>query len=133
MSSYNKAILMGNLTRDPELKHTNNGTAVCSFGLAVNDKYKTAAGEDREEVYFADITVWGKQGENCAKYLKKGASALVEGKLCMDTWDDKDTGAKRSKTSITANNVKFTSAKSEESGAQTPPPMNNEPQGPVPF
>lgn len=111
MASLNKVTLVGRLTRDPELKYASTGTAICSFGLAVNEKYKS--GDDwKEKVHFVDITVWGKQGENVAQYLNKGSQALIDGKLNYQSWE-KD-GQKRSKLEVVANNVQFLDAKSDK-------------------
>ena len=105
MASFNKVLLMGNLTRDPELRFTSNGSALAKFGLAVNRKYK--AGEEwKEEVCFVDITVWGKQAENCAEYLSKGRPVFVEGRLQFSTWES-DDGQKRNKLEVVANTVQF--------------------------
>jgi len=105
MASFNKVLLMGNLTRDPELKYAKSGAAICSFGLAVNEKYKQGE-EWKEKVHFVDITVWAKPGENCAKYLKKGSLIHLEGRLNYQTWEA-DGGQKRSKLEVVANNVQF--------------------------
>lgn len=106
MASLNRVFLMGNLTRDPELRYTPSGLAVSTLGLAVNNRF--GAGEDKkEEVLFVDVNVWGKTAENCAQYLKKGSGVFVEGRLRMRTWDDKETGQKRSKMDVTANTVQF--------------------------
>ena len=105
MASFNKVLLMGNLTRDPELRYTSGGAAVASFGLAVNRKFKQGE-EWKEEVCFVDITVWAKQGENCAQYLNKGSLAFIEGRLNYQTWEA-DGGQKRSKLEVVANNVQF--------------------------
>ena len=102
MASYNKVLLMGNLTRDPEVKYTPKGMAVTDLGLAVNREYTTDAGEKREEVVFVDVAVWGRQAENCGEYLKKGRPVFVEGRLQLDTWDDKQSGQKRSKLRVVA-------------------------------
>jgi len=105
MASFNKVLLMGNLTRDPELRYTASGAAVASFGLAVNRKYK--AGDDwKEEVCFVDITVWAKQAENCAEYLHKGSPVFIEGRLNFQSWET-DTGQKRNKLEVVANTVQF--------------------------
>ena len=106
MASFNKVLLMGNLTRDPELRYTSGGTAVASFGLAVNRKFKQGE-EWKDEVCFVDITVWAKQGENCAEYLNKGSLAFIEGRLNYQTWEDKQSGQQRSKLEVVANNVQF--------------------------
>ena len=104
MASFNKVMLMGNLTRDPELRYTSNGSAVASFGLAVNRKFKQGD-ELKEDVCFVDITVWGKQGENCAEYLSKGRPAFIEGRLQYSTWES--DGQKKSKLEVVANAVQF--------------------------
>ncbi len=105
MASYNKVQLMGNLTREPELRYTASGAAVASFGLAVNRKYKQGDAW-KDEVCFVDITVWAKQGENCAQYLKKGSLIFLEGRLNYQTWET-DDNQKRSKLEVVANNVQF--------------------------
>lgn len=107
MASVNKVILIGNLTRDPELRYTPKGTAVCELGLAVNRKYKLDTGEPREEVTFLDISFWSKAGETIAKWVKKGQPLYVEGRLQMDTWDDKTSGQKRSKIRIIGEEFQF--------------------------
>ena len=106
MTSFNKVILLGNLTRDPEIRYTPANMAVAGFGVAVNEKYKHE-GQVKEKVTYLDIVVWGKSAENCAKYLSKGSSVLIEGKLQQRRWDDKDTGAKRSKIEVVASTVTF--------------------------
>ncbi len=107
MSSLNKVMLMGNLTRDPELKKIKSGASVAELGLAINRTYKTEGGEKREEVTFVDVTVWGKTAENVAKFLKKGSSALIEGRLQLDTWQDQQSGQNRSKLRVVAESVQF--------------------------
>src|SRR5690606_10054060 len=104
MASYNKVILLGNLTRDPELRVTPKGTAICQFGLAVNRKFRDASGSTREEVTFVDIEAWDKQGENISKFCTRGSPLLVEGRLKLDQWDDKTSGQKRSKLKIVLEN-----------------------------
>ena len=103
---------MGNLTRDPDLKYTASGAAVCNFGLAVNRKYKVDD-EWKEEVTFVDIVIWNKQGENCAEYLRKGSGVFVEGRLNSQQWETQD-GSKRNKLEVVANNVQFLSKKEQE-------------------
>ena len=110
MASFNKVLLLGNLTRDPELKYTKSGAAIASFGLAVNRKFKQGE-EWKEETCFVDITVWAKQAENCAAYLKKGSSALIEGRLDLQTWEA--DGQKKSKLEVVANNVQFLTPKKD--------------------
>ena len=107
MASFNKVILLGNLTRDPELRYTPKGQAVARLGLAVNRKYTTEAGEAREEVTFIDIDAWGKQAEVIGQYLKKGRALFVEGRLKLDQWDDKNTGQKVSKLKVVLESFQF--------------------------
>lgn len=107
MASVNKVILIGNLTRDPELRYTPKGSALCEIGMAVNRKYRLESGEQKEEVTFLDVTFWGKQAETVSKWMKKGRPLYVEGRLQTDTWDDKTTGQKRYKTRIVAEEFQF--------------------------
>jgi single-strand DNA-binding protein len=107
MASVNKVILIGNLTRDPELRYTPKGTGLCEIGLAVNRKYRLESGEQKEEVTFLDVTFWGKQAETISKWMKKGRPLYVEGRLQTDSWDDKTTGQKRYKTRIVAEEFQF--------------------------
>ncbi len=106
MPSFNRIMLMGNLTRDPELRYIQSGQPVCEFGMAINRFWTTPNGERREETCFVDITVWGKQGERCAEYLKKGRAVFLEGRLQFDTWQAQD-GSKRSKHRVVADRVQF--------------------------
>ena len=107
MASFNKVILIGNLTRDPELRFTPKGTAICKIGLAVNRVWTNEAGEKKEEVTFIDVDVFGRTAENVGKYMKKGKPILIEGRLKLDQWDDKQTGEKKSKLSVAAEAVQF--------------------------
>ena len=107
MASLNKVFLIGNLTRDPELRVTPKGTPICQFGLAVNRQYKDDSGQTRDETTFVDIEAWGRQGETISKYCTKGRPLFVEGRLKLDTWDDKTTGQKRSKMRIVLENFQF--------------------------
>jgi len=116
MASFNQVILIGNLTRDPEMRVTPKGTALCKFGLAVNRSYKDESGNVREEVNFFDIDAWGKQAEVIAKFMTKGRPIFIQGRLKQDTWDDKTTGQKRSKVSVVLENFQFIG--SREGGAQ---------------
>ena len=121
---------MGNLTRDPELRYTANGSAVTSFGLAVNRKFKQ--GDDwKEDVCFVDITVWGKQGENCAEYLSKGRPVFVEGRLQFSSWES--DGQKRNKLDVVANTVQFLGSRGDSQGGSSggQPPASAEDD--VPF
>jgi len=107
----NKVILVGNLTRDPELRYTPQGTSVCNFGIAVNRKYKQG-NETKEEVTFINIVVFGKQADTCGQYLNKGNSVLVEGRLQERRWET-DEGQKRSKFEVVAQSVRFLTKKSD--------------------
>jgi len=107
MASFNKVILMGNLTRDPELRYTPKGTAIAKIGLAVNRVWTNEAGEKKEEVTFVDVDVFGRTAENVGQYMRKGRPIMVEGRLKLDQWDDKQTGAKRSKLGVVAETVQF--------------------------
>ncbi len=107
MASLNKVMLIGNLTRDPEIKYTPKGTAIADIGLAVNRTYTTDGGEKREEVTFIDVTLWGRTAEIVGEYCKKGRPIFIEGRLQLDTWDDKQTGQKRSKLKVVADNIQL--------------------------
>src|SRR3954449_2428352 len=100
MASFNKVILLGNLTRDPEVRYTPKGTAVTELGMAVNRVYSAENGEKREETTFVDVTLWGRTAEIAGEYLKKGRPVFIEGRLQLDTWDDKQSGQKRSKLKV---------------------------------
>ncbi len=104
---FNKVILMGNLTRDPETRTTPNGQSVTSFGLAVNRTWKGADGQQQESVSFIDCTAWGKAGEIMAQYLSKGRPVLVSGRLEQRSWEDKETGGKRSKVEVIVEDFNF--------------------------
>jgi single-strand DNA-binding protein len=110
MASYNKVLLMGNLTRDPEVRYTPKGTAIANLGLAVNRVYTTEGGEQKEEVTFIDIEVWGRQAETAGQYLSKGRPVFVEGRLKLDSWEDKESGQKRNKLKVVAERVQFLGA-----------------------
>ena len=107
MANLNKVMLIGNLTRDPELRVTPKGTAICQFSLAVNRKFRDESGADREEVTYVDIEAWGKSGENIAKYCTKGRPLFVEGRLRLDQWEDKNTKEKRSRMKVVCDNFQF--------------------------
>ena len=104
---FSKAILCGNVTRDPELRTTPNGAQVCSFSLAVNRVYRDASGTNQEEVSFFDITAWGKVGETIAQYAKKGTGMLVSGRLTQRSWEDKNGGGKRSRVEVVLEDFNF--------------------------
>src|ERR1700678_4533174 len=107
MASFNKVILVGNLTRDPELRYTPKGTAIARLGLAVNRNFTTESGEKREEVTFIDVDAWGRQAEVISQYLKKGRAILIEGRLKLDTWEDKNTKQKQSKLRVVLETFSF--------------------------
>ena len=130
MASFNKVMLMGNLTRDPELRYTSNGSAVTSFGLAVNRKFKQGD-EQKEDVCFVDITVWGKQGENCAEYLSKGRPVFVEGRLQYSTWES--DGQKKSKLDVVANTVQFLGSRGDSQGSTPAEKVTASDEDDVPF
>ena len=106
-ANYNRVILAGNLTRDPQVKFLANEKAVANFGIAINRRYRTADGEQREETTFVDIEAWGRTGELVGQYLTKGRSCLVEGRLKFDSWEDQQSGQKRSRLLVVADNVQF--------------------------
>jgi single-strand DNA-binding protein len=117
MASFNKVILAGNLTRDPELRYTPQGRPVARIGLAVNRSWTTETGEKREEVSFIDVDAWGKQAETLSKFMRKGRPLLVEGRLKMDTWEDKNTHQKQSKLRVVLESFSFIDSRPEGSGA----------------
>ena len=117
MASLNKVMLIGNLTRDPELRYIPNGTAVADLGLAVNRNYTSREGERKTDTCFVDVVVWQKSAESCKEYLQKGSPVFVEGRLQLDTWENKQ-GEKRSKMRVVAERVQFLSS-SQKSQAGT--------------
>jgi single-strand DNA-binding protein len=117
MASFNKVILAGNLTRDPELRYTPKGSAVAGFSLAVNRTWKTESGESKEEVSFIEVEAWGRQAEVIAQYMRKGRPLLVEGRLKQDTWEDKNTHQKQSKLKVVLETFSFIDSKGADSGA----------------
>src|SRR5437868_13582044 len=136
MASINKVILLGNLTRDPEIRYTPKGSALCDLGIAVNRQYTLENGERRAEVTYVDVVLWARMAEIAAEYLKKGRPVCIEGRLQLDTWDDKQSGQKRSKLRVIGENMQMlgsrgagggggvTEAADEERPARTttPPP-----------
>jgi len=140
MASLNKVLLIGNLTRDPDLRYTPGGAAICEIGLAVNRRFVTANKEEREEVCFVDIEIWGKQAEAVSRNTRKGAALFVEGRLRLDQWDDRETGKRRSKLRVVAERTQFLSAPPGRSAppeyvdegppgepGEPPPPMDRRP------
>jgi len=112
MASFNKVILIGNLTRDVELRYLPKGTACCRIGLAMNRTWKNDAGETKEEVTFVDVEAFGRQAETLAQYMKKGSPLMIEGRLKLDQWDDKQSGQKRSKLGVIVEGFQFLGGKS---------------------
>ncbi len=130
MASFNRVIIAGNLTRDPELRYTPKGTAVSRLTLAVNRNYSTETGEKKEEVSFIDVDVWGRQAEVISQYVKKGRPLLVEGRLKQDTWEDKNTHQKQSKLKVVLESFMFIDSRTGAGEGGAPPP--SEPARPRP-
>jgi single-strand DNA-binding protein len=133
MANLNKVLIIGNLTRDPEIKYTPKGTAVADIGLAVNRNWTDDSGEKKEETTFVDVTLWGRQAEVAEQYLKKGRPVFIEGRLQLDTWDDRQTGQKRSRLRVVAENLQLLGNRSDSgsSPAGTQPPQAR-PTAPAP-
>lgn len=136
----NHVTLMGNVTRDPELKHIPSGSAVCELGLAVNKKWKDKSGNQQESVCFVDCTCWNRTAEIASEYLQKGSKVLLEGELVQDSWEDKNGGGKRTKHKITVNRLHLLpNGKAAATGeaSQEPQPQwsegSQESEGEVPF
>ena len=121
MSSFNKILLMGNLTRDPQVKHLPSNVIVAEFGLAASRRYRSAAGEDRDETTFVDCSAFGRQAEVISQFCRKGKPIFVEGRLKFDSWEDKQTGNRRSKLTVVVENFQFVGsrdgASADSSGA----------------
>lgn len=115
MASLNRVLLLGNLSRDVDLRNTQSGNSVCEFGLAVSRKF-TSNGQQQEEVCFVDVEVWGKIAENCKQYLSKGSQVAVEGRLKLVQWEDRNGGGKRSKLKVIAENVQFIGSRRDDGG-----------------
>ena len=107
MANFNKVLLIGNLTRDPELRYTPQGTAVASFGLASTRRWRSKAGEDREDTVFVEVSAFARQAEVISEYMSKGRPIFIEGRLKLDQWQDKETGGKRSKLTVVVENFQF--------------------------
>src|SRR5438876_11851319 len=107
MASFNEVILLGNLTRAPEIRYTPKGSAVCDLGVAVNRQYTVDNGEKREEVTYVDVVLWARLAEIAGEYLKKGRPVVIEGRLQMDTWDDKQSGQKRTKLRVVGESMQL--------------------------
>jgi len=123
MRGYNRVILMGNLTRDPELRYTPKGVAIAKIGLAINRTWKNEAGETKEEVTFVDVDAFGRQAETIAQYLKKGNPFMVEGRLKLDQWDDKTTGQKRSRMGVVLESFQFLGGGDKSDGGPSEAPV----------
>ena len=149
MANFNKVILAGNLTRDPELRYTPKGMAIAKIGLAVNRTWKSETGEQKEEVTFVDVDAFGRQAEVIAQYMKKGRPFLVEGRLKLDQWEDKNTHQKQSKLKVVLEGFSFIDTRGAEGGSapseaarsrpaatpappSAPEPPPSEPEGPPP-
>jgi single-strand DNA-binding protein len=124
MSSLNRVLLIGNLTRDPDVRYTRNGTALADIGLAINRTWKGDDGEKKEEVTFVDVTLWGRLAEIAQEYLKKGIPLFIEGRLQLDTWDDKQTGQKRSRLHVVAESMQMLGNRPD---TKTNPPAARQP------
>jgi|SRR5581483_5196285 len=130
MANFNKVILAGNLTRDPELRYTPQGLAIAKFTLAINRTWRNEAGESKEEVTFVDVDSFGRTAENIGQYFKKGRPILVEGRLKLDQWDDKQTGQKRSKLGVVLENFQFMDSTRGGEGAAEAPAKRSAPAAP---
>ena len=131
MASYNRVVLLGNVTRDPELRYIPSGMAVTDLGLAVNDRRKTATGEWVEEPTFVDVTLWGRTAEVAGEYLSKGSPVLIEGRLKLETWENSD-GQKRSKLKVVGERMQLLGARPQGDGGGRPAPQNSQYSQPAP-
>jgi single-strand DNA-binding protein len=127
MANFNKVLLMGNLTRDPEVRYTPKGTAIANIGLAVNRAWTNENGEKKEEVTFVDVEVWGRQAETAGQYLSKGRPVFIEGRLRLDSWEDKESGQKRNKLKVVAERVQFLGAPRASAEFSDQPPGGDRP------
>ncbi len=119
MPNYNKVILMGNLTRDPEVRYASSGNAIAKLGIAVNRYWRNKDGQQQEETTFVDVDAFGRQAETIAQYLKKGRPIMIEGRLKLDQWDDKQTGQKRSKLGVVLDRFEFIDSRGDGGGGVT--------------
>ena len=127
MASFNKVILMGNLTRDPELRYTPSGTAIAKMGLAVNRVWRDAEGQQKEEVTFVDVDAFGKQAETIGQYMQKGRPILVEGRLKLDQWEAKNTGQNRSRLGVVLERFTFVGGGGGQAGGGDAAPQQSAP------
>ncbi len=125
--NLNRVIIAGNLTRDPEVKYTPSGTAVCQVGLAINNSYTKADGQKVEETTFVDVTLWGKPAEIVGEHCRKGKQMLFEGRLKTDSWEDKETGKKRSKMNVVADSFQFVGPRETTERQERPPSRPSQP------
>jgi single-strand DNA-binding protein len=132
MASFNKVILAGNLTRDPELRYTPKGTAIARLGIACNRKWKSETGEMKEEVTFVDVDAFGKTAETIGQYLKKGRPILIEGRLRYDSWEDKQSGQKKSKLGVVLENFQFLDSGGGRGEGASEAPRPRPASGPTP-
>jgi single-strand DNA-binding protein len=129
MANFNKVIIAGNLTRDPELRYTPKGTAIARIGMAINREWKNESGEKQSEVTFVDIDAFGRQAEVIGQYLKKGRPLLVEGRLKLDQWEDKNSGQKMSKLKVVLESFSFLDSKSDDAPRAKTEPAADLPPG----
>ena len=129
MANFNKVFLMGNLTRDPEIRYTQSGTAVAKLGLAVNRTFRRQDGQQQEDTCFVDITAWARQAEVIAEYCSKGQPLFIEGRLQLDQWEDKNGGGRRSKLSVVMESFQFMGGRRDQAGGPPagPPPQHSSP------
>jgi len=132
MASFNKVILVGNLTRDPELRYTPKGVAIAKIGLAVNRTWRNEAGETKEEVTFVDVDIFGRTAENVGQYMRKGSPILIEGRLRLDSWEDKQTGQKRNKLTVIGEVVQFLGGNRGVEAGAAPSAPTARPSAPAP-
>jgi len=128
MANFNKVILAGNLTRDPELRYTPKGMAIAKLGLAINRKWSNESGEQKEEVTFVDVDAFGRQAETIGQYLKKGRPILIEGRLRLDQWDDKQTGQKKSRLGVVLETFQFLDSGNRAEGIPGAAPASPRPR-----
>ena len=127
MASFNKVILMGNLTRDPEMRYTPSGTAIAKLGLAVNRVWRDTEGQQKEETTFVDVDAFGKQAETLGQYMQKGRPILVEGRLKLDQWEDKNTGQNRSRLGVVLERFTFVGGGGGQAGGGDAAPQQSAP------
>ena len=132
MANLNKVLLIGNLTRDIELRYTPKGSAVTDISMAINRTYTLESGERREETVYVDVVLWGRQAELASQYLHKGRPVFIEGRLQLDTWDDKETGQKRSKLRVVGEQMQFIGGRNDAPAQQQAAPYPQQGTGSAP-